>query len=74
MKVEVRIREIFGGDGTTEVVNCASMEEALALVEGLVPAGGYTTTPFGMERDIYDEDGDWMYSIQFIMTETGEGS
>lgn len=74
MKVEVRIREIFGGDGTTEIENCASMEEALTLVEGLVPEGGYTTTPFGMERDIYDEDGDWMYAIQFVITEEEKGS
>jgi hypothetical protein len=73
MVKEVRIREIYGGNGTTEVVNCASMEEALDIVEGLVPEGGYTTTPFNLERDIYDEDGDWMYAIQFV-TEEEEGS
>ena len=74
MKVEVRIREIFGSNGETEIVKCASMEEAKSLVEKLIPEGGYTYEPFGMEKDIYDSDGDWLYAVQFVITEKEEGS
>lgn len=72
--LEVRIRTIYGGNGDTEVVTCNSFEEASAIVKKLTPEGGYDRTPFNLERDIYDSDGEWLYAVQIVITEEEESS